>query len=225
LGHRERLRQKFLQDKLADYELLELLLTYAIPRCDVKPFAKELIKTFGGPAGVLAAPMEALTAVWGVKENAAVLIRLIHKLMLLGYRDHLSSTPVFHDYNKLSEYCRLSLSGKSVEELHVLYLDADFKLLSDDLHSSGTVDWAAIYPREIVKRALVLNARSVVMAHNHPTTGQSFSSADIRIIEEITDLLEPVSVSVFDHILVSGNIVYSARNMFLIKDRKGGESK
>ncbi|MDR0727169.1 MAG: DNA repair protein RadC [Rickettsiales bacterium] len=217
IGHRERLRHKFLQGKLVDYELLELLLTYAIPRCDVKPLSRDLIKAFGGVSGVLAAPIESLTKVKGVKENTAVLIKLIHELMVTGHKSYLTDTPIFHDYQKLSEYCRLLLSGKPVEEFHVLYLDSNYKLLADDLHSSGTIDWAAVYPKEIVKRSLELNASSIVMLHNHPSANTSFSSDDIKITGDIKKILASIDVVLFDHLLVSGSIVYSAKNMFLIK--------
>lgn len=217
LGHRERLRKKFLQGKLVDYELLELLLTYAIPRCDVRPLARELMKTFGGTYNVLTAPVESLTKVRGIKENTAIFIKAIHELMVIGHKSYLTDTPIFHDYQKLSEYCKLLLSGKHVEEFHVLYLDANYKLLADDLHSSGTIDWAAVYPREIVKRALELNAASIVMLHNHPSGGTSFSSDDIKITGDVKKILAGIDVALFDHLLVSGNIVYSAKNMFLIK--------
>ncbi|MDR0741278.1 MAG: hypothetical protein LBF28_00705, partial [Rickettsiales bacterium] len=148
------MRQKFLKNKLADYELLELLLAYAIPRRDVRPLARELMKIFGGVYNILTAPIESLINIRGVKENTAIFIKSIYELMMLGHKSYLSDTPIFHDYQKLSEYCKLLLSGKPVEEFHLLYLDSNYRLLSDDLHSSGTVDWAAIYPREVVKRAL-----------------------------------------------------------------------
>ena len=89
--------------------------------------------------------------------------------------------------------------------------------MADDLHSVGTSDWAAVYPREILKRALDLNARSVVMMHNHPTPGISFSQEDIEITTKVQNLLANVDIKLHDHYLVSGGIVYSARNMFLIK--------
>lgn len=216
-GHRERLRKKFLQNKLADYELLELLLSYAIPRIDVKPLARELITKYGCVQKVLSASFESLIENKGVKENAAVLIKMIHKMMILDYKNYLDDTPIFYDYKKLSEYCRLLLSSKQIEEFHILYLDSNYKLLSDDLHSSGTVDWAAVYTREIVKRALELNAHSVVMMHNHPMSGKSFSTDDIEITASLKGILSGVGIELFDHLLVSGDIVYSAKNMFLIK--------
>ena len=93
----------------------------------------------------------------------------------------------------------------------------DYQLLADDLHSRGTIDWAAVYPREILKRALELNAQSVLMLHNHPTPNVTFSEQDIAVTEEVEKLLLPVGIRLHDHYLVTGGIVYSARNMFLLK--------
>lgn len=217
IGHRERLRKKYLDGKTTDVELIELLLTYAIPRCDVKPYAYNLLKQYGGIYQILTAPIESLVKNPGIKENAAVLLKLIYDIMVSGYKNYLDQTPIFHDYQKLCEYCKLLLADKKIEEFHILYLDSNYRLLSDDLHSSGTIDWAAVYPREIVKRALQLNAASIVLLHNHPTAGTSFSTADIEVTMDVKKILESIDVNLFDHLLVSGNIVYSAKNMFLIK--------
>ncbi|MBN1324848.1 MAG: RadC family protein [Alphaproteobacteria bacterium] len=217
LGHRERLRKKFSDGKLVDYELLELLLTYAIPRCDVHQLARELIDNYGSLYNIITTPYESLLKNKGIKENTAIFIKSIHEIMMRGMKNYLSDKPIFHDYQKLSEYCKLMLHGKNVEEFHILYLDSEYKLLFDDLHSSGTTDWAAVYPREILKRALELNAMSIVMLHNHPQSQTSFSLADIEITTELRNILKSVNIDLFDHLLVSGNIVYSAKNMFLIK--------
>ncbi len=217
-GHRERLRKKFLAGKLADYELVELLLAYAIPRCDVKPIARSLMNKFGGIHHIVSAPIDALTATVGIKENTAVLIKLIYEIMIMSHRGGMADTPIFHDYQRLSDYCKTLLTGKTVEEFHVIYLGADYKLLRDDTHSAGTIDWAAVYPREILKRALELNARSVVLMHNHPVSNTSFSTQDIEITNTIKKLMASVEIDLFDHLLLSANgIVHSAKNMFLIK--------
>ena len=122
--------------------------------------------------------------------------------------------PVFHDYDKIVNYCKILVGGKSVEEFHVFYLDKDYKLISEDLHSSGTIDWAAVYVREIAKRALDLNARHIILLHNHPTSG-SFSSQDIALTQELANILDNLGIELYDHLLVSDNIVYSAKNMLL----------
>lgn len=217
VGHRERLRQKFLDDKLTDYELLELLLSFVIPRRDVRPLARGLIDKFGSVYQVITAPIESLTDYKGVGRNTAIFIKAIHKIMIAGYKSNLDKATIFHNEKVLTNYCLLLMTGKTKEEIHIFYLDSDKRLLADDLHSIGTVDWAAAYPREILKRALELNAKSIVMLHNHPKPNTSFSMDDIELTERVRDLLSNVDIDVLDHYVVSGDIVYSARNMFLLK--------
>lgn len=216
-GHRERLRQKFLEDKITDYELLELLLSFAIPRIDVRPLARGLMKKFGGLYQILTASYEDLISYKGIGKNTAVFIKAIQSVMIKGYKSCLDTRPIFHDENILSNYCKLMLAGKAVEEFHILYLNTDRRLLADDLHSTGTVDWTAVYPREILRRALDLNAKYLVLLHNHPTPNRSFSMQDIETTMNIQHLLSAVDIELYDHFIVSGGILYSAKNMFLLK--------
>ena len=215
-GHRERLRQKFLSDKLAEYEILELLLTYVIPRRDVRILSRQLYKKYGGLYQLFSAPLESLVQNKGIKENTAIFLKVMHKLIELEYKCILDSAPVFYNYSKLENYCKLLVGGKSIEEFHVLYLDAQFKLQEDELHSSGTINWAAVYIREIVKHALNLNAKNIVLLHNHPTPYVSFSTQDIQITQELESALVKLDIGLYDHLLVSGDVVYSARNMHLL---------
>lgn len=215
-GHRERLRKKFLDGQLTEYEILELLLTYAIPRRDVRMLSRQLYKKYGNIQQLLSAPIESLMDNDGIKENTATFFKVIHKLMTLEHKYTLDNAPVFHNQKVLENYCKLIVGGKPTEEFHVLYLDSQFKLIKDELHSSGTTDWAAVYVREIVKRALDLNARSVILLHNHPTPMVAFSMQDIEITLELEDTLNKIGISVYDHLLVSGDIIYSARNMHLL---------
>ena len=215
-GHRDRLRAKFLDGQLADYEKLELLLAYAIPRRDVRPLARSLVKQFGGVYQVFTASVDDLITCKGVGRNTAIFIKLVHQMMTINYRGQLKETPIFHDEKLLYNYCRLILSNKPIEELHILYLDTNLKLIADEIHSSGSVDSSAVYPREIAKRALDLNARSIVMVHNHPTSNNSFSRDDIEITTLVQSVLSGLNIELYDHFVVSGDIVYSARQMHLI---------
>ncbi len=217
IGHRERLRQKFLDDKLTDYELLELLISYAIPRRDVHLLARNLIEHFGGVYQILTAPMDRLIEFDGVGRNTAIFIKVVGQIMLDGYRGGLKEAPLYRNDALLKNYCVLKLGGKTVEELHVLYFDADWRMLSDDLHSNGTFNTTVAYPREILRRALDLNARSVVLVHNHPTIGTAFSSQDIAVTEQISNLLKVVDIGLYDHYVVSGEVVYSAKDSNLLK--------
>lgn len=216
-GHRARLRKKFLDGQLAEYEILELLLTYAIPRRDVRNLSRQLYKKYGSIHNLISDSIESLVKNEGVKDNTATFFKLIHKLTQLEYKTVLDSAPIFHNFEKLENYCKSILVGKTIEEFHVFYLDSKYKLIEDELHSSGTIDWAAVYIREIVKKALELNAQSVVLLHNHPSAYTSFSSQDIQITQELNDALNKLGINIYDHLLLSGDVIYSARNMRLLK--------
>ena len=216
IGHRNRLREKFLNNQLADYEKLELLLGYAIPRRDVRPLARGLVKEFGGVYQVLSASIDELMAFDGVGKNTAIFIKLVQQMMKIGYVGKLKENPVFHDEKTLHNYCRIVLAGKQIEELHILYLDSDLKLIADETHTSGTINASAVYPREIARRAMELNARSVVMVHNHPSSTQSFSKDDVDSTIRVQSLLAELEIKFYDHLLVVNDSVFSMRAMHML---------
>ena len=214
-GHRTRLREKFLAGQLSDSEILELLLTYAIPRRDVHMLAKQLYKKYENIHMILAAPTKELIKFNGIKENTVTFFRLIHKITEMHYRVTFDETPIFHNHERLTNYCKLLLADKKVEELHVFYLDAKYRLLEDELHSTGTIDKSSIYERDIIKKALTLDAHYIVFLHNHPSGYTSFSSEDIETTQRLADAFIKFDIKIYDHLLVSGDVVYSARNMGL----------
>lgn len=216
-GHRTRLRKKFLDGQLAEYEMLELLLTYAIPRRDVRALSRQLFNKYGSIHHLLSMPIEDLMRNDGIKESTATFLKLIYEVTTLEYKIALDGKPIFHNYEKLVNYCKMLLREKQREEFHVFYLDVDYKLILDELHSSGTVDWAAVYVREIAKKALDLNARNIVLVHNHPSKIGTFSTQDIEITQELESALKGLEINLYDHLLVAGDTVYSARNMFFLK--------
>lgn len=211
-GHRERLKAKLLDGKLTSYEKLELLLTFAIPRRDVRPLARRLVQKFRSVYFVFTAPIEELESVSGVGRSTAILIHLVHELMLVSYREKLADGTVLADTAFIKEYCRQLLSGKQVEEFHVMYLGKNNILLLDDTHSVGTLDYSAAHPREIARKALQLNAISVILAHNHPMSDNGFSRQDIELTDSVSQHLKLAHATVLDHLLVSGTgIVTSYR--------------
>ncbi len=211
-GHRERLKQKLQDDKLTSYEKLELLLTYAIPRRDVRPLARALINQFGGVYFVLTAPYEDLVRVNGVGHNTALLIRLVSELMLVSYRERVDRGQSLLNPVVLQEYCRRLVVGKPVEEFHVLYFGNEMRLLDDELHSRGTIDYSDVYPREILRRALALNAINVVLVHNHPLSDNSFSTEDVALTEAIEKKLNEFNIGLWTHYVVtSTGIVHDIR--------------
>lgn len=211
-GHRTRLKEKLLDGKLTGYETLELLLTYAIPRRDVRPLARLLIEKFGGVYFVLRASYEELLSVSGVGHNTAVIIKLAYELISVSYTERAMSGKYLSNEKFVRDYCRNLVSGKTIEEFHVLYLGNDNRLLLDEIHSRGTIDESAVYPREISKKALQLNAISVILVHNHPISDNNFSHADVDLTSLIEERLNSFGISLLDHFLVTScGIVYSLR--------------
>lgn len=214
-GHRDRLRQKFLDGKLTDAEMLELLLADVIPRRDVRILARGLIQRFGSTSQVFTTPIDVLEQFPGIGHNTAVHLKLINELLNRGYKTRMLEQTVFHDNRVISNYCLTMLSGKSVEELHVLYLDKDYRLLHDETHSVGTIDYAPVFNREIIKNSLNLNARSVALVHNHPGGGL-FSEDDIHATEELERAINALDIDFYDHFLVSNGILHSMRSEHML---------
>ena len=209
-GHRSRLKDKLLDDKLTSYEKLELLLTYAIPRRDVRPLARELLHRFRSVHNVIHASIEDLKLVPGIGHNTALLIHLVHELIMIAHNEYLSDGNILYDTTRIKEYCRCLLGGQDVEELHVLYLDKDYRLLLDEKHSRGTTDCAIAYPKEIARRGCILNASFVILLHNHPMSDNMFSQDDLTLTEQIISELAKVGIGYVDHYLVVSNgTVYS----------------
>jgi DNA repair protein RadC len=216
-GHRPRLREKFMLHRIMDYEVFELLLVHARPRIDVKPIAKRLLSKYGGVHGVLSAPLDQLTGVEGVGKNTAILIKVVYELMLLNYKNYLRHTPVLKDLPALKRYCKMLLSGKQIEEFHVLYLGEKYNLITTDLHSSGTFDRAEVPSHDIGERAFALKAKHLILMHNHPSDKKFFSEEDIATTIRLKNVLAELDIDVMDHLLVVGNRVISAKQQMLMK--------
>ncbi|MBD5400184.1 RadC family protein [bacterium] len=217
-GHRQRLRDKFVKNQLADYERIELMLTYAIARRDVRQPARALMKKFGSVYQILTAPLEELASVKGVGMVSAICIKQMHDLMTIGFKEYMIKQPFYKDYGGFENYCRLVVGGKAKEEVHVLYLGANDCLIEEEVHSKGTSNESAIYVQNILQKALKTEAHSIIMIHNHPTAMTSFSDDDIKTTLELHELLKHVGIVFRDHYVVSGSIIYSARNMHIIVD-------
>lgn len=218
-GHRDRLRQKFLETNgagLADYELLELLLCGFIPRKDVKPIAKRLLTRFGSLSAVFAATPKALQSVDGIGETLSVYLKSVHMLHLRATEEELNGREVLSSWQKVQDYVRVRLQHDEIESFRVLFLDRKNCLISDEELGRGTVDHAPVYPREIAKRVLELSSSSIILVHNHPSGDPTPSRADISMTREIIDVLDSLEVQVHDHLIVGRQGVTSMRAAGLI---------
>ncbi len=206
LDHRARLRARFLAaggDALPDYELIELVLFAAIPRQDTKPLAKALVDRFGSFAAVVRASPEALLSVKGIGESAAVALKAVEAAALRLARDELKSRPVLGSWQGVLDYLHMRMGHGAVEQLRVLFLDSKNALIADEEQQRGTVNHTAVYPREVVKRALELGATAVILVHNHPSGDPTPSKADIEMTRQVRDAAERLGVALHDHIIVA----------------------
>jgi DNA repair protein RadC len=212
LGHRKRLRDRFLQvgaDGLADYEMLELILFPAKPLGDVKPLAKNLLVSFGSFGKVmLAAPAE-LLKVEGVNEAAVAAIKVTKVAAERLLREEVAARTIIKSWVQLLDYLRLHIGHNQNEVFHVLFLNGKLELIADEQQQKGTINHTPVYPREVVKRALELGAASLILAHNHPSGDVEPSKADIDVTKQIIEAAGALGISVHDHVIIGANAHFS----------------
>jgi len=219
-GHRARLRQRLLDggtDALPDYELLELMLTPADPRGDTKPLAKALLKQFGDLPRLIAAPIEDLRKVEIVVEtargpvtrrlnDAAIAVLQIQRAIALRLlRQELRERAVLSSWKQVLAYVRAAMAHERTEQFRILFLDKKNQLIKDEVQQRGTVDHAPVYPREVVKRALELDASALILVHNHPSGDPTPSRSDIDMTKEIQKAAAALGVLVHDHLIIGAD--------------------
>ena len=214
IGHRQRLREKFEnyeQDAFLDYELLELILTYSIPRRDVKPIAKELMNRFHSFPGVMDARPEDLEQVPGLGQNSITLLKLIRSANVRYLARTMESLPLLNAPQLFADYARMKLGDKNNEVTLIFYLNTQNRLIRCDTLSAGTVDAVNIFPAEVARLALLCGAHSVVLCHNHP--GGTFlpSRDDDAVTFDINKALDSLGIVLLDHVIVSRFGYYSYR--------------
>lgn len=205
LGHRARLRERFLKDlgkTFSDYELVEMLLFLAQPRGDVKPLAKALIKRFGTFAELIAAEPDEIRKVAGAKDAAVTALKLVQAAALRSAQGDLLGRPAIGSWRQLLDYCHAAMARETREQVRVLYLDRKNVLIADEIQSTGTVDHTPIYPREVVKRALDLGASALILVHNHPSGDPTPSRGDIDMTMEIKDAAVRLGIELHDHVII-----------------------
>lgn len=219
LGHRQRLRERFMTggpEALADYELLELLLFQSRPRGDVKPLAKALIRRFETFAGVLAAQPAELAMVDGIGEASIVALKTVQAAALRMSRQELIDRPVISSWKKLLEYCHAAMAHEKIEQFRLLFLDGKNALIADEVQQRGTVNHTPVYTREVVKRALELGASAIVMVHNHPSGDPTPSKDDIAMTKEVAAAAEKLGIALHDHLIIGRKGHCSLKSMGLI---------
>ena len=218
-GHRERIREKFLNngiDGFAEYEILELLLTYCIPRKDTKPIAKELLNKFKSLDNIFKADFNKLSAIDGLGKNSIVFFKLIGDLPSIIYKDELKNkklidkeTLKISNKDILLKYLRNKIGYEEIEKFYVLYLSSSNEVIEFEENSVGTLDRSSVYPREIYKKIINLNAKSIILAHNHPSDNITPSKCDIELTNEIAKGLKNFGALLIEHIIITKNSYFS----------------
>lgn len=223
--HRKRLRKRFNKtgiSSLQDYEIVELLLTFSVPYKDVKPTAKELIDKFGSIKGIFEAQPRELMKFKHVKDKSITLIKFIREINNLYKKEKIISNITLDNREKLLEYCMDKLGAKREEEFHVIYLDNNMKMITDEDFPAeenlykGTNDRVYIYNKKILKEALDKKANGIIVFHNHPQADCLPSEADKQITKKIKTASESLDIKLFDHIIVNEKNYFSFKENGLI---------
>ena len=217
-GHRARLRKRLLvggDEALADHEVVEYLLMTAIPRRDTKPLARSLIKRFGSLAGVFNADPSALAKHPGMGETSAAAFRIVALAARRMARQAVREQPVLGSWQALIDYLTIDMAHLTVERVRVLYLNAQNMLIHDEHVGDGSIDEAAIHPREVIRRALDLGATALILVHNHPSGSPQPSRADIQITNKIAEAGRLLGIIVHDHVIIGreGHVSLKAKGL------------
>lgn len=203
--HRKRLRARFMDggaQAMPDYEMLELVLFRAIPRQDVKPLARQLLDSFGDFNRVLSAPADRLTQVQGVGPAVICELKIIEAAAHRLARARVMQRHIVSSWDQLIDYCHTAMAHRDTEQFRVLFLDRKNVLIADEEQAKGTVDHVPVYPREVVKRALELNASALILVHNHPSGDPTPSDSDIAMTHQVERAAQALSITLHDHLII-----------------------
>jgi DNA repair protein RadC len=213
--HRKRLRTRFMDGgagAMPDYELLELVLFRAIPRQDVKPLAHSLMATFGDFNRVVTAPVERLRTVKGVGDAVIVELKIIEAAAQRLARSKVLNKHLISSWDALIDYCHTSMAHRETEQFRVLFLDRKNVLIADEEQGKGTVDHVPVYPREVAKRALELNASALILVHNHPSGDPTPSQSDIDMTAQMEMACAALGLTLHDHLIVGKSREFSFKS-------------
>lgn len=217
--HRARLRERFMAgggDPMPDYELLEMILFRAIPRRDVKPLARALIDAFGDLNGVICAAQPRLLEISGVGPTVLCELKLFEAAAHRMVRARVMQQHVISSWDQVLDYCHTVMAHRDTEQFRILFLDRKNVLIADEQLAKGTVDHVPVYPREVVKRALELNASALILVHNHPSGDPTPSEEDIDMTRQIDTAAKALGLFVHDHLIIGRERELSFRSEGLL---------
>jgi DNA repair protein RadC len=211
-GHRGRVRERVLK---AGVEPLELLLFYSIERIDTKPMAKALLERFGTLGDVFAAEPAQLRE-FEIDQRTLVHFKAMREVGRRLAERKVKDMPVLTNWQQLIDYCHAALAHEKTEQFRILFLDRKNVLIADEVQQRGTIDHTPVYPREVVKRALALNAAALILVHNHPSGDPKPSRDDIEMTREIKTASEALGITIHDHLVIGRKGHASFRSLGLL---------
>lgn len=195
--------------------MVEYLLATARPRIDTKPIAKSLIRRFGSLAGVLNADHKALADHPNMGETSAAALKIVALAARRLAREQVREKPVLGSWQALIDYLHVDMAHLTFERVRVLYLNTQNMLILDEHVGDGSIDEAAIHPREVIRRALDIGATALILVHNHPSGSPEPSRADIQITNRIAEAGRLLGIVVHDHIIIGreGHVSLKAKGL------------
>jgi DNA repair protein RadC len=216
---RKALRERFTEagpTTLPDHKILELILFRALPRQDVKQLARELLNAFGDFNRVVTAPVDRLRQHTGLTKAVALEFKIIEAAAHRLARSKIMHRHVLSSWDALLDYCYTAMSHGETEQFRVLFLDLKNALIADEEQAKGTVDHVPVYPREVAKRALELNASAITLVHNHPSGDPTPSQSDINMTKQIQRACDALGLTLHDHLIIGKSRELSFRSEGLI---------
>jgi len=209
LGHRSRLKERFQSapGALPDYELLELFLGWLYPRKDVKPLAKELLEEYGSLWSVFHNPKNSPCAV------GFLCVRELCRRLIIK---EIQGRPLLNSLSKVLEYCHLTMGHLTYETFHLFFLDRKNFLIQEESFQKGTLDEVALYPRNVMARALEVNAAGLILVHNHPSGDPTPSKSDVLLTQHLVEVLGPFKIQVLDHLIIGKYAHFSFREQNIL---------
>ncbi|KMQ51892.1 DNA repair protein RadC [Chitinispirillum alkaliphilum] len=215
-GHRKRLLERYLKAGLSgfhDHEMVELLLTFVIPRKDTKPIARELLNRYGTISKIVNMPAADLAVVKGLGLRSAALLTLIRDVMAVCLQQRYQQQPVISHRRDVEEYFRFNFGHRREEYVAALFMDSSNHIIQTEILCEGTVNQCAVYPRTVMERAMKCGAASYILAHNHPGGGLNPSEADWLITERLFTVGKLLEIPLLDHLIISKTQVVSMREL------------
>ncbi len=221
-GHRQRVKTRFFNNynintSYDDYDLLELILFYSIPRKDVKPLAKSLLQKYGSLSTILSSTKENLLQNKGINENSVTLFHLIKATNTHLLKKNLLGSHVIKNWDNLLDYCFMKMAHESKEMINIIYLNIKNVVIKDEIIQEGSINSSVVHPREIIARCLDLRASAIVIVHNHPSGDASPSREDVEMTSDINKALASANIKLHDHVIVGQGGITSLKNLGLLK--------